>query len=87
MKTTFAITEKFEILGRGTVVVIDDVTERVLGKEYKVQITGVNGKKITTNAIKELLLRRSPIPNEKEVYMLKGLNESEMSENTAMSFI
>jgi len=87
MTEKFEVIEKFEITDRGAVVVIDEVTERVPGKPYKVEVSGTNNEVLTTEAYKEWFLRRTPEPVEKEAYMLKGLHKKDLSENTSITFI
>lgn len=87
MKNEFLITEKFEISGRGAVVVIEEVTERISGKPYKVEVRSPGGKSIAAEAYKELVLKRLPTPVEKEAYMLKGLHKDDVPENSRLVFL
>ena len=87
MNEQFEVIEKFEITGRGAVVVIDEITERVPGKSYTVEVTGANNETLTTEAFKEWFLRRTSKPIEKEAYMLKGLHKKDLSENASITFI
>jgi len=83
----YSVVEKFEITGRGAVVVIDEVTDRRPGKAYRVEIRGASGECIVTEALKEWLLRRGPEPIEKEAYMLKGIHKSDLPEKAVLVFI
>ena len=67
--------------------VIDEVTDNVPGKPYQVQITGVDGQMLTVEAFKDLMLRTSPEPHEKEAYNLKGLHKEDISDNANLVFI
>lgn len=82
----YSIVEKFEITGRGVVVVIAEVTDRAPGKVYKVKIRGASGECIEAEAVKEWLLRKDPVPIEKEAYVLKGIHEDDLQENTVLVF-
>ena len=82
----FEIAEKFEIEGRGAVVVIDVFTEKIPGKAYHVKVTGKNGE-LQTTAYKEYFLRRNPEPIEKEAYMLKGLHKVDIADKATITFI
>lgn len=87
MAKTYKIVEKFEITGRGAVVVIDEVTDRVPGRAYNVEITGIHGDALSTEAFKDWLLRRDPTPIEKEAYTLKGLHKEDISDDASISFV
>ena len=87
MKDEFTIVEKFEITGRGAVVVISEITKRIAGREYEAEVTGVNGDIISTKAFKELFLRRMTKPIEKEAYMLKDVHKQDISDNATISFL
>jgi hypothetical protein len=87
MTEQYSIVEKFEITGRGAVVVIDEVTGRVQGTLYKVELRGAHGDRVVTEAFKEWLLRSDPEPFEKEAYFLSGLHKSDVPENAVLVFI
>jgi len=87
MKNIYTIIEKFEITGRGTVVVIHEITDRRSGKAYQAEVTGNNDQIISTEAVKEWLLHRSHRPVEQEAYLLKGLHKQDIADNTCISFI
>ncbi|UTW45413.1 hypothetical protein KFE80_00305 [bacterium SCSIO 12696] len=87
MKEEYEIVERFDITGRGTAVVIDKLTERVPGKEYKAQIKNSDGASIAVSAFKEWLLRRNSEPIEREAYLLKGVQKTEIAENAVISFL
>ncbi len=87
MNEQFEVIEKFEIRGRGAVVVINEITERIPGKSYTVEVTGANNEILTAEAHKEWFLRRTPEPIEKEAYMLKGLHKKDLSEDATITFI
>lgn len=87
MKEEYSVIEKFEIAGRGTVVVIDEITERMTGVPYRVEVTGANGQLLSAEAFKDWLLRRHPEPIEKEAYTLKGIPKQDIAENAVISFL
>jgi hypothetical protein len=84
---SFNVTEKFEITGRGAVVVIEEVTEYLLGNPYQVQVTGIDGNMLSATAYKEFMLRRIPTPVEKEAFCLKDLHKDDISDNAVLVFI
>ncbi|MGH1541912.1 MAG: hypothetical protein ACRBHB_15910 [Arenicella sp.] len=85
-KEEYTIIEKFEITGRGVVVVIDECTERVPGKAYNVMISADDSQNISAEAFKEWFLRRNPKPVEKEAYMLKGLHKKDIPDDAKILF-
>lgn len=87
MTEQYSIVEKFEITGRGAVVVIDEVTGRVPGTAYKVELRGPHGDRVVAEAFKEWLLRREPKPFEKEAYFLRGLHKTDVPEYAVLVFI
>ena len=87
MQEQFTIMEKFEITGRGAVVVIDQITDRIPGKIYKAEVTGTNGQIITVEAVKEWLLRRTLEVIEKEAYRLMGLHKQDIPGDAIISFV
>ena len=74
----FLIEERFQITGRGTVVVIGETTELPVGKALRATITRPDSSKLTTEAFKEWFLRREQRPLEKEAYLLRGIEKSEI---------
>ncbi len=87
MDNGFDIVEVFEITGRGAVVVIDEVTERIPGVAYDAHILSNTSKLLDTVAYKEWFLKRHPKPIEKEAYMLKGLLKHNIPEKTKIVFL
>lgn len=82
-----AIAEVFEITGRGAVVVVEKTTDHTPGKPYHVEIRGPNGEVFTTEAYMEFVLRRNPIPHEKEAYWLKGLHKGDIPNRSVLVFL
>ncbi|GAA3582910.1 hypothetical protein [Marinobacter xestospongiae] len=87
MTEQYSIAEKFEITGRGVVVVIDEVTGRVPGTVYKVELKGAYGDRVVAEALKEWLLRRCTGSFEKEAYFLSGLHKTDVPEHAVLVFI
>ena len=87
MTDEFAIAEVFEITGRGTVVAIDQVTDRVAGKAHAVEVVTPTGQVLRAEAFKELLLRWQPAPIEKEAYMLRGLHKIDIPPGSRLRFV
>jgi hypothetical protein len=70
------IQEIFQIKNRGAVVVLGEVTDRIPGKSYRVQVILTHGRCLKADAFKEWILRTNPMPVEKEAYILKGLKKT-----------
>ena len=87
MNETYKVVAKFELSGRGAVVVIDEITDHVPGRPYNIQVTGVNGKLLFAEAFKEWVLYRQPNPIEKESYTLNGLHKEDISDDANLSFV
>jgi hypothetical protein len=86
MPVEYEIVETFEITGRGAVVVIDQVSERGVGKPHQVDVLMPGGGVIRTEAYKEWLLRRQPVPIEKEAYMLNGWHKNDIPLGSRLRF-
>lgn len=78
----FLIEERFNITGRGTVVVIGETTGLPVGKALRATITRPDSSKVTTEAFKEWLLRREQQPLEKEAYLLRGIETSDIPDGS-----
>jgi len=76
----FQIKERFQITGRGTVVVIGETTELPVGKALCATVTRPDSSQLTAEAFKEWLLRRDQQPLESEAYLLSGIDESDVPE-------
>jgi hypothetical protein len=87
MVAEYEIVEVFEITGRGAVVLIDEVTERSVGKPHKVEVLTPEGGVVGAEAYKEYLLRRQPAPIEKEGYLLRGLHKNEIPAGSRLRFV
>jgi len=87
MAIEFAVAEVFEITGRGAVVVIDQVTDRAVGKAHPVEVITPAGEVLRADAFKEYLLRRQPTPIEKEAYMLRGLHKIDIPSGSRLRFV
>lgn len=53
MTEQYSIIEKFDITGRGAVVVIDGITDRVPGTAYKVELRALHEDPVLAEAFKE----------------------------------
>jgi translation elongation factor EF-Tu-like GTPase len=78
----FLIEERFHITGRGTVVVIGETTELPVGKALRATIVRPDSSKLSTEAFKEWPLRREQRPLEKEAYLLRGVEKSDIPEGS-----
>jgi hypothetical protein len=87
MTNEFAISEVFEITGRGAVAAIDQVTDRAVGKAHSVEVVTPTGEVLRADAFKELLLRRQPTPVEKEAYRLHGLHKVDVPPGSRLRFV
>jgi hypothetical protein len=74
----YEIAETFEIAGRGVVAVIDAHTDLSVGRSHKVEVLLPDGNVLVAQAFKEWLLRRLPMPVEKEAYLLTGLHKHQV---------
>ncbi len=66
---------------------IDEITDRVPGTAYKVELRGLHGDRVVAEAFKERLLRREPRKLEKEAYFLSGLHKTDVPENSVLVFV
>ncbi len=87
MKEEYAVIDKFNISGRGVAVVIDEITKRIVGTEYKAEISCSNGTTLIVSACKELLLNRIPTSVEKEAYLIKSMDKSEIADDAVIAFL
>jgi hypothetical protein len=87
MADGIAISETFEITGRGTVAVIDEVTDRSVGKAHRVELIKPTGEIVGTEAFKERLLRRDHVPLESEAYLLKGIQKADIPPGSRLRFV
>jgi len=74
------VTERFEITGRGTAVVVADRTNLPVGSPLKATIIGPDGSRLDAVAFREWLLRRTSEPVEHEAYLLQGIAKSQIPE-------
>ena len=87
MANEYAIAEVFEITGRGAVVVIDQVTDRAIGKAHPVEVITPTGEILRADAFKEHFLRRQLTPVENEAYMLRGLHKVDIPPGSRLRFV
>jgi translation elongation factor EF-Tu-like GTPase len=87
MAEEFAISDVFEITGRGAVAVIDEVTDRSVGKAHRVELIKPTGEIVGTEAFKEWLLRRDHVPLENEAYLLKGIHKADIPPGSRLRFV
>jgi len=78
----FLIEERFHITGSGTVVVIGETTELPVGQALRATIIRPDSSKRVTEAFKELIPRREPRPLEKEAYLVRGIEKSEIPDGS-----
>jgi hypothetical protein len=81
------IQEIFQIQNRGAVAVLGEITDRIPGKPYKVQVILSDGRCLKADAFKEWILRTNPKPVEKEAYILSGLNKADITLPAFLKFI
>lgn len=87
MTKPYPIIEMFEITGRGTVVVIDEVTGRVPGVAYQAQLRGGLGERVVVEVFKILFLCRGPKPLESEAYLLPELHQQDVPDSAVLVFV
>jgi hypothetical protein len=80
----FQIKERFQIAGRGTVVVIGETTELPVGKALRATVTRPDSSQLTAEAFKEWLLRRDQQPLEREAYLLRGIDKSDIPDGSVV---
>ncbi len=80
----FQIEEKFDIAGRGTVVVIAQTTSLPVGKVLTATLVFPDGSRMDVEAYKEWLLRRIPEPIEKEAYLLRRVEKAQVPEGSTI---
>lgn len=78
----FHIEERFQIAGRGTAIVIAETTALPVGRALKATVIRPDGTTLEASATKELLLRRTPRPIEKEAFMLKDVLKAQIPERS-----
>jgi hypothetical protein len=78
----FRIVDRFEITGRGTVVVIDAITDLPVGKTLRAAIIRPDLSMLRAEAFKEWVLRREPTPIENEAYLLLGIEKSDVPDGS-----
>jgi hypothetical protein len=78
----FQIKERFQITGRGTVVVIGETTDLPVGKVLRATVTRPDSSRLTVEAFKEWLVRRDQQPLEREAYLLRGLDKSDIPDGS-----
>jgi hypothetical protein len=86
MKSSYQITETFQIPNRGLVVVIDEAITLTPGKPIFVKITCPNRVIIETTAYQELLLRHQPETLEKIALVFKELEKSQVPIGSYIEF-
>ena len=82
----FTIEEAFNISGRGVAVVLSGVTDLGIGKEYKAKLFNLDAETLEVTAWKEWLLRRNPVIEEKEAFLLVGVKKEEVPIGTTIKF-
>ncbi|BCG93044.1 hypothetical protein [Mesorhizobium sp. 131-2-1] len=79
------IVERFQLSGRGLVVICDRPTDFPAGGNLKATIARPDGSKVITTASKEYGYRSEP-PHEFEAFVLKGLDLSDVPDGSAVEF-
>lgn len=82
----FKVEERFHIAGRGTVIVISETTHLPVAKALRAKVTRPDSSQLVAEAFKEWLLRRDPRPIEREAYVLRGIDKSEIPEGCFVEF-
>jgi hypothetical protein len=71
------IVERFQITGRGLVVVVATPGKFAPGSKLHATIVNPDGSKFTVKALQEMILRRLPVVNEYEGYFLPGVTKEQ----------
>jgi len=76
------ILERFSIDGRGTAVVVDGFADLPVSRPLSAVLRKPDGSQMTVVAHKEWLLRRSAPVDEREAFLLLGVEKSDLPEGT-----
>jgi hypothetical protein len=81
------IIERFQITDRGLVVAVATPTKFAPGAKLRAIITNPDGSTLTVNAFKEMILRRLPVVNEHEAYLLQGLSKEQVQDGACVEVV
>lgn len=81
------IVERFQISGRGLVVAVAVPSTFPPGSKLRATVTNPDGSEHTAEAFKEMILRRLPVLNEGEAYLLQGLSKNEVQEGASVEVV
>ena len=82
----FTVEDTFQITGRGTVVLINGTTSIGVGKSHSVEVMCPDGTVFTATCYKEWLLRRQPVVDEREGYLLINIEKSQIPIGSKIKF-
>jgi hypothetical protein len=78
----FRIEARFQMEGRGTVIVISGPTHLPFGKKLCAIVTLPDSSQLTVEAFREWPSRRDPQPVEREAYLLPNIDKSSLPEDS-----
>jgi hypothetical protein len=81
------IIERFQITGRGLVVVVANTTKFASGSKLRATVVNPDGSRFTVNTFKEMMLRRLPVVNEHEAYLLQGLSQEQIQDGACVEVV
>ncbi len=87
MAIEYDIIGSFEITSRGTVVCLNEDTERSVGTPYSIEVLTPHGVVVKAVGYLEYSLHLNPAPIERECYLLKGLRQAEVPMGSRLRFL
>jgi hypothetical protein len=81
------IVERFQISGRGLVVAVATPSAFPAGSKLRATVINPDGSQHTVEAFKEMILRRLPVLNESEAYLLQGLSKEQVQEGASVEIV
>jgi hypothetical protein len=84
---TLLVGETFAVTGRRTVALFGGTTELGVGRPHPVLVETPDGKVHKCMAWKERLLRRRPVLDEHEGFLLAGLSKSDVPVGSTVTFL
>jgi len=81
------ILERFQITGRGLVVVVENPVKALPGAKLRAKVINPGGEEFTVDAFMEMLLRRARPVNEHECYLLLGLTKDQILDGATVEIL
>jgi hypothetical protein len=81
------IVERFQLTGRGLVVVVATPGKFAPGSRLRATIVNPDGSRFTVDALQEMSLRRLPVVKEYEGYFLQGVTKEQVQDGASIEVI